>query len=131
WPVREGGLVRLSWSERLRGGWTPLRVGSDGIRVGADRPVCFQSSAGADGQPVVTVLGSATGEAAPPRPVGPLLGDAPPFVAPVLGAFRLSGRGPVVVDVAGDGAGVPLPVALRVPGQLRLAREDGTDLLVL
>jgi hypothetical protein len=125
WPVVSAGGIRLAWSERMPGGWTAKRIGTDTLPA-AGSCFAFRTRFGADGEPLVTVLADTRAPAA--MPGGPSIGAARRVPAAVVGAFRLSRRGPVVVD---GGAAEILLQPRPSARQLRLPREDGMDVLVL
>jgi len=132
WPVVDGGQVRLAWTEKQRTGWAARRAGADALRTAA-RPdqLRFRTSVGEGGAPVVSVLVVDDGAAAPPpaaRAGLPTVATAPARRAQVVGRFRFTARGPIVIDEGG--AEEMLPAPHRSPGQLRLP-HDGGDLLVL
>src|SRR5262249_25601029 len=109
-------------------GWPPRRVGAAGVRP-TPRPAQLRSrpGLGEGGAPVVTVLLDAA-PAAAARAGLPTLATAPARRVQVVGRFRFTSRGPIVIDEGGAEETWPAPH--RSPGQLRLPHDDG-DLLVL
>src|SRR5262249_53420827 len=125
WPVIAGGHIQLAWSERMPGGWTAKRIGADALAAPGSS-FALRTRFTSDGEPLVTVL--AVTPPSPEAAAGPRIGAARVVPAPIVGTFRLSGRGPVVVD---EGKGETLVKARPSARQLRLPREDGMDVLVL
>jgi hypothetical protein len=127
WPVRANGTVKMAWSERMAGGWSAGRVSADAVATGGAAHLAFRTRFTADGEPVVSVLADAP--AGPALPGAPSIGAARAVNAAVLGSFRFARRGPMSTD--SDRRTETLLHPRPSTRQLRLAREDGIDVLVL